>query len=198
MFQCSCVPLDALNISEAGADPEDCTDPAKHGRSLQKVKPRPYDLIITIRPVLIVQVRDTAHEILDPVDVQEYLLSRVGNDDEGFQQTNQQEPIEHVLFGIQLQDGWLLYGLVDQSVAGLCHHREQDAEDNSYHQIDYIHQTQEVVDELHQTYQDQPAHQADDLTDREKFRSVLPWAVPEVSWDKDHQHDAEIRVLVLL
>lgn len=103
----SCVgfaPFWDCDLSVAGTDAEDCADPAEDSGRLEEVEPRTNDLIISVVDISLILILGTADVILDPIDIQKRLLSRVNNQNKGFKQANDQQPIEDVLLCIDLND----------------------------------------------------------------------------------------------
>ena len=85
LFNTSLAPLWRSYLVEAKTYPEYCSYPCKQSGRLQKVKPGTNNLIIPVIDIVKMMVVSAVDIISYPVDVQEDLLSRVDNENEGHQ-----------------------------------------------------------------------------------------------------------------
>ena len=86
--------------------------------------------------------------IPDPVYVQKDLLAGVDDQHEGFEQADEEKPVEDVLLGVHLDYGRLFDDLVEDCVDWDHYHHQQHEADEGEGQVDQVYHAREVVDEL--------------------------------------------------
>jgi hypothetical protein len=75
---------------------------------LEKVEPGTDDLIIAIANIPLVLIIGAVDKILNPVDIQKCIFPRVDYKNKCLEQTDKEQPIENILFGINFNDGRFL------------------------------------------------------------------------------------------